>query len=124
MEDDEARAPLMQRIIEGEARSKERERTRRFAIAASFCLLVLLVAVGGFSALRQKSLRKEAEFERDRAEAASRESEQKRMEASRARGESEQLVRFMLSDLRDSVILLESLSVAHRQQLLDKVAGR
>jgi tetratricopeptide (TPR) repeat protein len=108
---DAGRAPLLESVSSAESRLRRARRTRRALVAATIALLMVVVA--GFAGFSWK-------LEQERArEAAAREAEfAAKLRANRARERGDELVNFMLGDLRDSLKQLR------RLDLLDSAVER
>jgi serine/threonine protein kinase len=125
MNESPERDALLGKVAAVSQAAANRERQRWMAVRLSLALAGLLVAsAAGFCALiyfnnqeleRERDAARQASFD---AERARQQAERSREQASAARGESDELARFMLADLRDR------LKKADQIELLDEAARR
>jgi len=107
VESEELRTQTAARVDEAEERFRRRERQRRTALTAVRVLLVVVGALMVLGYLKVSHQRGIAEAERDRARLAGE-------EALKAREDAQELVNFMLTDLRDSLLPLGQMEPLQR----------
>jgi tetratricopeptide (TPR) repeat protein len=116
--DDEARREILGAVESAEAGALAHARQRRIAVGASFALLGVILVGGGLLSWRVMQERDEAQRQRDDATIARQEAVVERDAARGARGDAENLLDFMTTDLRDRLKKLG------RVELLDAAADR